>query len=127
MDGIQTEWIEKIFNCMESFYGDRWMKGQSESEKTINRTIWSTALHGCSYDEIKSALVLCKRHAQDKSEPPPHQLEFWRYAKGTAFPNIRYYQQVEKGNPEHAKKYLSEMKKKLPIQHNVDRIKRTFL
>jgi hypothetical protein len=86
---IPDEWIDKLFNCMTMFYGERWNKVLGEpSIAAHQRKIWKNGLRGLSYDEIKAALVLCKEHGAYKMALPPNLMEFWRYAKGTEKPYL---------------------------------------
>lgn len=80
---IPQEWIDKLFNCMESFYGEKWTIGLNEPYKIARyKTIWRSGLRGLTYDEIKQELVRQKHIASEiPMALPPHVLEFYRYAK----------------------------------------------
>ena len=76
------EWVEKIFNCMELFYGDRWSKlYQEPGKKEFYVMIWHSGLTGLTYEQIKSALILCKKDSSIRGRAPPHAMEFFRMAK----------------------------------------------
>lgn len=90
MEKPEMIWIDKLFNCMTEFYGERWTSQFDKfMPEPLLKTIWQSALTGCNYDEIRSALVLLKRAAQDLTASPPHHLEFFCYAKGTRRPSFR--------------------------------------
>ncbi len=97
MDAIPEQWIDKLFNCMDLFYGNRW-KQQFEKlhTETFYKTLWKNGLTGLSYNEIKSALILYKRAANDSISFPPNVMEFYRVAKGQSIPFINYKPSIEK-------------------------------
>lgn len=70
------EWVEKLFNCMEMFYGERW-----KSKSDLAKTVWQSALQGLSYDEIRNALVIYKRESRNKRYQPPDVFQFFKRAK----------------------------------------------
>ena len=114
---IPMDWVDKIFETLERFYEDRWSKNfQRPDSEQQEKTIWRNGLVGLTQTEIRNALVLCRRHAVHPTASIPHVMEFYRYAKGTHQPNIHY--KVEKfkaGDPEVAKKYLDEIKRKVNL------------
>ena len=114
MDKPNMEWIDRIFNCMELFYGERWAK-QFDHLMTVPlaKTLWQSALTGCKYDEIRSTLVLLKRAAQGHNSVAPNYLEFFRYAKGSSKPHINYERIIERGDPEIARAAMQEINAKL--------------
>lgn len=82
MDAIPIEWVNKLFNCLELFYGERFKKQFCKSiPLDLYKTIWQSGLVGCSHEEIKSALVILKRMAESKYRECPNHLEFYRIAK----------------------------------------------
>lgn len=109
------EWVEKLFDCMSQFYGKRWEKRFDKfMPKDLAKTLWQSALVGCTYDEIKRALVLLKRSSQDPATEPPLHMEFYRYAKGTGKPAYRSAEDIHpKGDPEVARKALDDIRAKL--------------
>lgn len=115
MDKLPMEYIDKLFDCMELFYQDRWTKQfDSFYPKDMAKVIWQSALCGCTYDEIKRALVLLKQAARNPCELSPHYMEFYRYAKGTAVPRIQHQRpQVLRGDPAIAKQALDDINSKL--------------
>lgn len=109
------EWIDKLFDCMSQFYGNRW---DSRYDKfmpiSLAKTLWQSGLTGLTYDEIKHGLVLLNRAAQDPKSIPPIHLEFYRYAKGIAKPLYRTNEEIlPRGNPEVAKKALDDIRSRL--------------
>lgn len=87
MESIPTEWVDKIFNCMNLFYGDRWTSFFNEPHlEEMHKAIWKCGLVGLKYEEIKAALVFCKASAFDHRHTIPHVMEFYRIAKGSFIP-----------------------------------------
>lgn len=114
MQRVEREWVDKLFACMDEFYGDRWrcqfIRGLPIE---IVKTIWQSALTGLTYEEIRSALVLLKRHASIATSLPPHQLEFFRYAKKSQKPYVPKGAEKNRGNPDIAKQALNDINEKL--------------
>lgn len=111
---IPMEWVDKLFICMEQFYGARWTKGLDKAYTiAFYKTTWKSALYGLTYDEIKNTLKYLKRAAQHPAALPPHPLEFWKYAKGVAVPHIDYSEPEGTCNPEVAQAALNEIHQKL--------------
>ncbi len=115
MDRPPMEWIDKLFDCMSQFYGKRWDSMFDRFMPVdLAKTLWQSALVGCTYDEIKRALVLLKRASQDPATKPPIHLEFYRYAKGTGTPTYRSKEDMlPRGNPEVARKALDDIRARL--------------
>lgn len=115
MEAIPEEWIDNLFNCMKLFYGERWEKQFNKGTPlSIYITMWKSALHGCSYEEIKNTLVLLKNEARNHSSRlPPNQLEFFRLAKNKQIIISTPPTSVTMGNPEIARQAIAEMRKKL--------------
>ena len=115
MEPIPTEWVDKLFNCMGEFYGNRWhQKFKKPNEQEMDKTVWKNGLVGLTYDEIKAALVLCKKSARDPREKPPHVMEFFRYAKRQSQPFINPKEKpIERGDPEIAREHIKEIRKKV--------------
>ena len=115
MEAIPEVWMDKLFACMAEWYGERWLGGLTRGPKfDLERTIWRSALYGLGYHEIKGALMLCRRHAQQLGAIPPHPVEFYHYAKGVTQPYIDFHPKANiKTNPAIVKQYLSEIRQKL--------------
>jgi hypothetical protein len=114
MTKTSMEWIDKIFICMDEFYQERWRtQFNKQHPEPLAKMLWQSALYGCEYEEIKSALVLCKYAAKHPSAIPPHQLEFFRYVKGNSKPHIQYQTTKERGDSAIAKGYLDEINGKI--------------
>lgn len=112
---IPDEWVDKLFNCMELFYGERWTRAfKGKHVEKFYKAIWKSGLYGLSHDQIKRGLGYCKKMAETSHTMPPHVLEFHRYAKGISTPSIEYKRKNEPvGSHEIAKQYLDEIKGKL--------------
>jgi hypothetical protein len=114
MEKPKMEWIDNIFNCLEIFYGKRWSK-QFDQFMPIDlaKTVWQSALCGCTYDEIRNVLVLLKQAAKSASSEPPHYLEFYRYTKG-AKPPMPIETLAFRGDPEIARAAIADIRSRLP-------------
>ncbi len=116
MQKIPMEWIDKLFDCMAQFYGERWARNfTAPNAEKFAKAMWQSALHGSTYDQIKAGLVLVKRGAQEPGSLPPHPLEFFRYSKGESEPAITYYKpsNQQRGSVEVATEHLSDIRHKL--------------
>jgi hypothetical protein len=115
MDKTAMESIDKLFNCMKEFYGDRWSSQFDRwLPEPVLKTQWQSALHGLNYDEIRGVLVLLRQAAKNPTAMPPHHLEFYHFAKGTARPYINNSKfPDERGDPEVARRALDEINQKL--------------
>lgn len=111
------EWVDNLFICMEQFYGDRWSHPlKNPLTESFYKTIWQSGLMGLTYDEIKKALLLCKRSALNPSISPPHVMEFFRYAKQESQPFIDYHPRAnekKQADKEIAMKHLADIRKKI--------------
>lgn len=84
------EWVDKLFNCMELFYGKRWLDQFRENTPLkFYKQMWQSALTGLTYDEIRNTLVLLKRTAENPASLPPNQLDFFFYARGIKRPYVK--------------------------------------
>src|SRR5260221_10623041 len=82
MTPIPMDWIDKLFNCMAQFYGERWTKPiEKPHMQDFYKTIWQNGLSGLTYEQIKAQLIKCKKHADSINEIPPTVMEFYQYAK----------------------------------------------
>jgi hypothetical protein len=118
MESIPMEWIDKLFNCMEQFYGKRWSQLFNKlNPETYHKIMWKNGLVGLNYEQIKNALLLCKRSALHPWTSPPHVMEFWRIAKGKAEPYIDYHPKANEPicNKEIQRQAMHEIKRKLGI------------
>lgn len=115
MEKPPMEWIDKLFDCLSLFYGERWnrifMKGVPQE---YYKEMWQSAMTGCSYDEIKCALVFLKRESSRSFSIPPHHLEFYRLTKNPRPRAMVESKEVPRGgDPEVAKRNLAEIREKL--------------
>lgn len=114
MEAIPEEWIDKLFICMEEFYGERWAKWlESNYALEMYKTIWKNGLCGLNYEQIKKQLQRCKRYAKDPKTLPPHVMEFFREAKVEYEQEIEVKHEIKKANEEIARHHLALIKKKL--------------
>lgn len=115
---IPDEWIDKLFDCMAEWYGERWTRQLGNHiTKGFVRTVWQNGLVGLSHKDIKAALILCRRHSQTPGVHPPHVVEFFHYAKGLRQPLIDYTPEKHaKVDRETGRKYMREIRKKLGMK-----------
>lgn len=116
------ESIDKLFNCMTEFYGDRWTRQFDRwLPETLVKAQWQSALQGLDHDEIRGVLVLLKQAAKSATAMPPHHMEFYNFAKGTARPFIDTKRvSQERGDPEVARRALAEINAKLRYKKPVE-------
>jgi len=118
MTPIPMDWIDKLFNCMAQFYGERWTEPlKNPRVEDFYKTVWKGGLTGLTYDEIKIQLLRCKKDAEYLSARPPTVMDFFHYAKNIVVP----YPQAFDVEPNLAKKetalhYMSEIKQKLGMR-----------
>lgn len=112
MEKPSMEMIDKLFKCMAEFYGERWTKLFTPLTESFHKTMWQSALYGCTYEQIRAVLVYLKRAAQNPLAKPPHQLEFWNYIHSKVPPTIDY-SSVKPGRSEAAQKAFDEINSKL--------------
>lgn len=116
MDKIGLDVIDRLFTCMQQFFGSRWdIIFRGDSNKQLVRTIWQTSLQGLTEDQIRTALKLVKANlAQFPNSYPPTPMEFYRIAR----PVLKKLPEPPViGGPsndsEIAKKFLNDMRQKL--------------
>lgn len=118
MEKIPMEWVDKIFNCLNQFYGAKWViQFDKFYPESLAKTAWQAALQGATYDEIRYALVLLKQNSTLKESTIPNYLEFYRYAKRLSYPKLQDKIEPIKGDPEIAKRSLDEIRSKLKYGH----------
>lgn len=89
MDKIPMDWIDKLFLCMEQFYGEKWYKMLGTIKPELWKSMWQSALTGLDYNTIKKTLKYYQW--ESKKHPgyfPPHHLDFYHKAKCSTW-NIR--------------------------------------
>lgn len=117
MEKLPMESIDKLFNCLSTWYGQRWSK-QFDRWMPLDfaKTLWQSALQGCSHDEVRSTLVLLKQAAKSPFAIPPDYMEFYRYAKGQSRPFLDEVARSKisgRGDREVAKRALDEINAKI--------------
>lgn len=114
METQSTETIDRLFACLEKFYGERWKKFIGQKE-VLYKTLWQSALISCTHDEIKAALVYLSSLSKNPYSLPPNHLEFHRYVRNvTAYPQPQPQMQKiqDVRNKEAGLKALSKMNEK---------------
>jgi len=122
MNEIPKEWVDKLFNCMAEFYGDRWTRYFNKPHvESFYKTMWQNGMCGLTHDQIKNALILCKRSALHPAIKPPHVMEFFKIAKGFVSPHIIYEHKDKKPcDPAVRKAAMDEIRKKLGMVANME-------
>jgi hypothetical protein len=113
MEKPDMDVIDKLFNCLHEFYGNRWTSQFRDGTEPLHKTMWQSALYGCTYEQIRGVLVYLKRAAQNPNAKPPHQLEFYRYISANKTPDIDYKEPPKSSSKEAARKALDEINSKL--------------
>lgn len=114
VEKIPGEWVDKLFTCLQMFYGERFEKLYPTKKHDLYKTIWRSALFGLSYEQIKNTLQILKRASQHPAAEPPTHLEFWRYASGKSDVHIDYTDvKKSRSNPEIAREAMAAIKKNL--------------
>lgn len=109
---VPIEWIDRIFKRLAEAYGDSFVtRFNSTTAIDLERVRWQSGLIGCTADEIKHTLDLCRL---GKIKDPPNVMEFFHYCKG----NMKATYQKPKPfgpepNRELAKQYLDLLRNKL--------------
>lgn len=83
MSDLPENWIDKIFELMQEFYGERW-KNQFKKpvEIEIFKTMWFNGLNGLTYDQIRHGLAVSKKYASSSYSKPPSVVIFYHYCIG---------------------------------------------
>lgn len=112
MEAIPQDWIDKLFNCMSEFYGERWNASFNKPHmENFYKTMWKNGLTGLNYEQIKYQLQRCKRHSQDPFVQPPLVTEFFKFAKEAGEPYINYHPKAGKrGDPNVAREHLDKIR-----------------
>jgi hypothetical protein len=81
MEPIPDEWVYKLFECMQGFYGERWTRQFKNSyHRDIIWLMWKNGLVGLNYDQIKNALISYKEEAKAPFGRPPSVVRFYHRA-----------------------------------------------
>jgi hypothetical protein len=127
MEKPPMEWIDRLFNCMMEFYGERWSKSFTKKEyESLAKIIWQSALQGLTYEEIRDTLVLFKRRAREAKSLPPTHIQFFCTAKGSNKRNTEGTKKPEpaaerKSDPDVARRAISEIRAKLDGDNSLKR------
>lgn len=89
MSQLPTDWLKKLFDLMNEFYGERWsIILKNNDQKSLYETIWNSALKDLSYEEIKEGLKKCRDLARIKFSKPPNQIEFYHWCLKITYKKI---------------------------------------
>lgn len=115
MDKPPMEWIDKLWDCMHLFYGEKWTNQFNKTIPShIYKMVWQSALQGLTHEEIRNALVRYKRHAESSASIPPNHLGFHSFAKKGTLPPSRTVKRINdceiKRDSEIAKRELDKIK-----------------
>lgn len=121
MDRIDMEWIDKLFSCMEQFFGNRWTKRYDQFYPiSLAKTLWQSALHGYSHEDIRRALVLLKQVAKNPAKSAPLHLEFYQYVDAGRRAAAEIEKKTTRGDPEIARKAIDDIKKRLNTECTIN-------
>ncbi len=93
MSQLPTDWLEKLFQLMTVFYGERWSLRFIEPI-ILHKTIWYNSLRNLSYEQIKQGLIKSKELARIKFSNPPTNIEFYHWCLKIEYKKIekkKYY------------------------------------
>lgn len=80
MDVMPEESIDKIFDCLESWYGERFKRLIKTSyDKSLLKTMWFNGLNGLTEQQLRAGLLTCKRLAKQPDSKPPGLVLFYHY------------------------------------------------
>lgn len=83
MEPIPDEWIDRLFGCMQEFYGQRWKRTfKDANHEAMHKIIWKNGLHGLSYEAIRKTLYHYRAQSCNKNSLPPIVTDFFRIALG---------------------------------------------
>lgn len=88
MRELPENWIDKLFDLLKQYYGDRWSKQfNSDFQIDLVKTIWKNGLGGLSYDQIRHGLAVSKKYAYSSIKPPTVVL-FYHFCIGLHGSNV---------------------------------------
>lgn len=78
MSKLPTDWLHRIFELMNDFYGERWSNNLKDHQVLmIYQEIWFNSLRYLSYEQIKNGLKKAKYLSQIRVANPPNHIEFY--------------------------------------------------
>lgn len=81
---LPMEWIDRIFKRLAEAYGSKFAERFSNTNVVdLEKIRWAAGLYGCTSNEIKHVLDLCK---QQLIHSPPTVIEFFHYCKRIRLP-----------------------------------------
>jgi len=87
-NSLPENWIDKIFDCLALFYGDRWTKQfSSPLQIDLYKTMWFNGLVGLSYDQLRHGLAVCKKYSSFSHFKPPNVVRFFQFCVSFSSPN----------------------------------------
>lgn len=108
---VPVEWIDRIFYRLNEIYGDKFInKMGNERVYELERVRWQSALVGCTPDEIKRTIELCRT---GYIANPPHALEFFAWCKGHKITPPKPTINTSKPISEIGKQYMQLIRDKL--------------
>ncbi len=82
MEQLPENWIEKIFDLLQEFYGERWASiFRNDLDIVLTKKMWFNGLNGLSYKEIKHGLAVAKKYSSNKFCNPPNLIKFYYFSK----------------------------------------------
>jgi len=89
MDDLPENWVDKIFELMNKFYGERWQKQfKSAFEIDLYKTVWFNGLNTLTHAQIKHGLAISKKYSEFSRNKPPHIVVFFHFCVGIRVPEV---------------------------------------
>lgn len=89
MSQIPDNWIDKIFELLSLYYGDRWNKQfKNKLEIDLYKTVWFNGLNGLSYEQLRHGLAVCKKYSSSYHAKPPSVVTFFHFCIGLLPKNV---------------------------------------
>ena len=80
MSQLPTDWLKKLFDLMNEFYGERWSgKLKDDQIRNLYETIWHNSLKYLSYEQVKEGLTKCKDLSRIKFSKHPNNIQFYHW------------------------------------------------
>lgn len=82
---LPDNWVDKLFDCLEKFYGERWTKQFSSAfQIDLYKTVWFNGLDGLSYEQLRHGLAVCKKYSAYSYSKPPSVCKFFHFCIATS-------------------------------------------
>ena len=87
MSDLPKNWVDKIFDCLSQFYGDRWNNQfHIPDQIDLYKIMWKNGLDGLSYDQLRHGLAVSKKYSSYSYSKPPNVVKFYHFCVGFKSP-----------------------------------------